>query len=525
MHPMPDADHAQTVMETARRNAAGLRRMLAWQGVRLGFRLAFLGFAAAVLGGVIMGAPAGGWMFAAVPVCLAAATLAGLVAERTVVAEEMKVAAAIRRFAVERLARKPARRLQALPAGQTIVGLQRHPEAVAALVLGHRAATLMLMLGPLASAAALAVASWEAALVVLGLTPVMIVFFVLVGDIVRRRAAAQEAAFGRLASQFADRIRTLPTILANHALASEEEKLRDRLEAYARNTVGVLRIAFLNAAIIDFFSSLSIALLAILLGLGHLKLLSLPGFSGLDLWQSLFILMIAPDYFAPYRRYAEQYHVKAEGVAAAAALDLMLAPYNSVDPIPVDVTGLAGDLPGHGLIAVTGPSGSGKSTLLRGLAGVDDDAGRRAVRLEAPVLWISADAHVVGGTLRDAIGRGIPPTSDETLRQAACRVGLLDDAALPAGLATPVGLGGAELSGGQRMRIALVRALLGEGTVIADEPTAKLDAGTAAMVRQALRDMATTRLVIAATHDAALTQMADRVVDLAGAAREAEVMA
>ena len=173
--------------------------------------------------------------------------------------------------------------------------------------------------GPLLAAAALMFVSWQATLLVIGLTPVMIVFFALVGGEIRRRADIQERSFGRLAGQFADRIRTLPTILANHALAQEKEKLAGRLETYAHNTMGVLRIAFVNAGIIDFFASLSIAMLAVLLGLGHLKLVTIPGFSDLELWQSLFVLMIAPDYFAPFRRFSEQYNAKAEGLAAAAA--------------------------------------------------------------------------------------------------------------------------------------------------------------------------------------------------------------
>ena len=165
-----------------------------------------------------------------------------------------------------------ARQIQSLPTGGLVVSMQRHPEAVAALVIGHRCAASMLTLGPLAAVVALAVVSWEAALLLMGLTPVMIVFFVLVGQTIHRRAGQQEKALGRLAAQFADRVRTLPTILANHALDAEEKKLAVRLETYAAHTMGVLRIAFVNAAVIDFFASLSIAMLALLLGLGHLKL-------------------------------------------------------------------------------------------------------------------------------------------------------------------------------------------------------------------------------------------------------------
>ena len=104
------------------------------------------------------------------------------------------------------------------------------------------------------------------------------------------------------------------------------------MRAYSDSTMGVLKVAFINAGIIDFFSSLSIAILAVFLGLGHLGLIDLPGFSGLHLWQSLFILMMAPDYFAPFRRYAEQYHAKAEGVAAAGALEWLFAPAGRRQP-------------------------------------------------------------------------------------------------------------------------------------------------------------------------------------------------
>ena len=167
---------------------------------------------------------------------------------------------------------------------------------------------------------AMLMVSWEAALVLIVASPVMIVFFILVGGAIHERASRQEAAFGRLAAQFEDRIRALPTILAADATDMEKAKLGQRMRAYADSTFAVLRVAFLNAGIIDFFSSISIAILAVLLGLGHLKLIAVPGFSALELWQSLFILMLAPEFFAPLRRYAEQYHVKSEGTAAAAAL-------------------------------------------------------------------------------------------------------------------------------------------------------------------------------------------------------------
>lgn len=488
-----------------------LVRLTALQALRIGLKLGFLGCTAALVGKLVMDQPVPAPVLVAVPLLLAASTLIGWLAEGMQADAEAKAAIGMRAAAGERLRAMNAREVQSLPVGALAVSMQRHPEALASLVLGHRLASMMMGIGPLMAALALFIVSWQAALLVLALSPVMIVFFVLVGGEIRSRADAQERAFGRLAGQFEDRIRTLPTILANHALPGEEAKLSDRLNAYARNTMGVLRIAFLNAGIIDFFSSLSIAMLAVFLGLGHLKLAMIPGFSNLELWQSLFILMIAPEYFAPFRRFSEQYHVKAEGQAAAAALDALMDVKAPSPDIPaLDVVDLDA-LPAAGLVAITGPSGSGKTTLLRRLCGIDGEPGA----LRQQMVWVGTTSFVPEGTLADAISWGIEGVSQELLQEAAERVGLLVDTHLPGGLGASVARGGGNLSGGQRLRIAVARAMVFGKAVVADEPTAKLDAVTAQRIRDALLVIATTRLVIVATHDMALAERAIRVIDLA----------
>ena len=324
---------------------------------------------------------------------------------------------------------------------------------------------------------------------------------------------------GRLAAQFADRVRTLPTIVANHALDAEEKKLAVRLEAYAANTMGVLRIAFLNAAVIDFFASLSIAMLAVLLGLGHLKLIMIPGFSGLDLWQSLFILMIAPEYFAPFRQFAEQYHAKADGLAAAQALDRLLDTDHGDQPRLPSIDFAKISLPPVGLVAIVGPSGAGKSTLLRRLAGIDSEPIELASEIsKEKISWISNDVYVSDGSLGEVIAPS-PGASQARIREVAARIGLLDDELLPGGLEARVENFGGNLSGGQRLRISIARALLSDSAILADEPTSKLDPHTASLVRGALQDMARSRLVIVATHDLALAGRANLTIDLAGGRR------
>ncbi|MDX8477399.1 ATP-binding cassette domain-containing protein [Mesorhizobium sp. VK24D] len=515
-YPDPASRGAFQALTAARRLAKpGLRGFLVLQLVRTALRLGFAATAAMAVGRLVMGGSVDPELLAAAMVLLAVSCLAGLAADRVQASAENAVSTGLRELAGKRLDEMPAKLLQSLPVGSVIVSMQRHPEQVAALVIGHRAATVMMAAGPLLAALSLCFVSWQAALLLVGLTPVMVLFFALVGNAIRRRADAQERAFGRLAGQFADRIRTLPTILANHAMVGEAAKLARRLEDYAGSTIGLLRIAFVNAGIIDFFASLSIALLAVFLGLGHLKLATIPGFSNLELWQSLFILMIAPEYFAPFRRFSEQYHAKAEGLAAAAALDRLLdAKPVAAKALPV-LDRLALSLPAQGLVAIVGPSGSGKSTLLRRLAGLEQRGMSGADGLAGEeIAWVSTDSFVPEGTLAEAIAWNAGAMTRDRLEDAAGAIGLLDDALLPGGLDARLDKGGANLSGGQRLRIAVARAALAGRAVLADEPTAKLDRETAEAVRRTLLAMSRSRLVVVATHDRDLSAAADLTVDL-----------
>lgn len=493
----------------------GARIVLVWQVARTVLRLGFSGSAALLVGRLVMDQPVAGWVPLATIGLLLAATLAGLVCDRVQASAETHVAVAVRNAALQRLRAMPSRQLRRLSPGTLTVSVQRHPEALAALVIGHRTASMIMAVGPLLAAAALLAVSWQAAVLVLVMTPVMIVFFALVGDTIARRAKARETAFGRLAGQFADRMRALPTVLANHALATEEARLAERLRVYAANTMGVLRVAFLNAGIIDFFASMSIAVLAVFLGLGHLKLASIPGFSNLELWQSLFILMVAPEYFAPFRRFSEQYHAKADGLAAAAAMDAMLDIADDEQPELPALARLRVDLPARGLVAIVGRSGAGKSTLLRRLAGLDRAPGTPVAKPSIPdPVWVATDSYVPEGTLRDAIAWTMAAPNRTRVMLAAGTVGLLDDGLLSGGLDARLEMGGANLSGGQRLRVAVARAALSGRSVIADEPTAKLDPATAGAVRQALVEMAGSRLVVTATHDPELAALASHVIDL-----------
>lgn len=508
--------HALAIAKTT--GAKGCRRAVGWQIARLLSRVLFAGSFAVFAGRLIEQGAIDATALAGALVGLAVLSGTGFIAEWQVADAEADVADQLRAVFRKSLSRMSPIRIRTRATGALVASLQRHPPALASLVVSHDAAKSMLGIGPLLVAAAIAVLSWRAALALLSTIPVMIVLFVLIGRAIRGRAANRENAFGRLAAQFADRIRTLPTILANHAVQNEHGKIQERTMIYADSTMSVLRLAFLNSAIIDFFSALTIAVLAVLFGLGRLKLLDLPGFHDLALWQTLAILVLSAEFFAPFRRYAEQYHIKAEGQAAATELDWFFEESNVTDssqdasrsrPLGSDMT----DLPPSGLIAVSGPSGSGKSTLLRMLAGLETPSSRPA---SMPRLaddgcdWVSTDIYVPQGTLADAIGWNRRIVDRAVLHTAAARVGLLDERLLPGGLDARIAEGGSNLSGGQRMRIGIARVLLSNRTVVADEPTAKLDRRTADLVRRTLIEIAAQRLVIVATHDPRLIGSAFR---------------
>jgi ATP-binding cassette subfamily C protein len=471
--------------------------------------------------------------------------LLSILADTGTAAAEKTTAEALLGRANAALAAIPAREAEARQRGKTIAQLQRYPGAVARFCVSHWLARMNMTLAPLLVAGGVAFVSWQAAVALIAATPVMILFFSLIGGLIQDKAEAQEKALGRLAAQFSDRVRTLPTILANHALAREDVKLARRMRNYAGRTLSTLSAAFLNSAVLDFFSALSIAILAVFLGLGHLGLAQLPGFHDLALWQSLTILLLAPEYFAPLRRYAEQYHLKAEGKAAAEALDWILeipedgerkaagdagsAHHPGARKLVLQFAGPVADftLPVRGLVVLTGPSGSGKTMLLKTFAGVEAPVSGSCGLPHgagAPVSWVSADTFIAGGTLEDAIGRGRNATPAATL-SVADALGLIDERYLPGGLAAHVAEGGENLSGGQRMRIALARGLLDHGPLLCDEPTAKMDPHTAGHIRDQLVKAAGTRLVIAATHDPALIEMAGMQIRMNGTPQPREMVA
>lgn len=359
-------------------------------------------------------------------------------------------------------------------------------------------------------------------------------------------AAADESrrqflAMTRLSGLFLDRVRALPAILVFEAEAAATREVAGASEALARRTSRVLRLAFLSSGVLEFFSALSVALVAVYCGFNLLRLLPFPAPEQLDLGRAFFVLALAPEVYAPMRRLAAAYHDRQ--AAEAAVPDLVAAapeplggaarlargrraPAVRFDQVTIAYGGgapavAAFDLevrPGQ-LVALAGGSGAGKSSLLHLLLGLAPlTSGEVRVggeRLSAcgdfagSVAWASQSPVVVPGTLGDNIRLADRSATPTRIADAARRAGLTAD------LDRPLDERGGGLSGGERRRLALARALVKDAPLLLlDEPTANLDPQAEQAMVALIREAARGRTTLVATHSAAVMAMADRVVTL-----------
>jgi ATP-binding cassette subfamily C protein CydCD len=386
---------------------------------------------------------------------------------------------------------------------------------------------------PVAVLIVLAAGDWVSAAIVLGTLPLVPLFMALVGAATRERMDAQVAGLERLGGHFLDVVAGLPTLKVfgrAKAQAAAIATLSDRHRAHALAT---LRIAFLSSLVLELLSSLSVALVAVAVGL---RLLG----GGVGFQTALVVLILAPEAYLPLRRLGESYHAGAEGAAAAARIlaALEAAPEaRGTRPAPsrpaIVVAGLRvprrlhdvsfSVRPGE-IVAIAGPSGCGKSTLLGVLLGLEPPAAGtvrvggtdlRELDLAAwhrQLAWVPQRPHLFAGTIADNVRIGRADASDAAVWRA------LADAQLSLDPGRRLGERGAGLSAGERRRVALARAFVRDAPLLLlDEPTAGLDGETEAEVIAAVRRLVRGRTVILVSHRPALLALAGRVVELAGA--------
>jgi thiol reductant ABC exporter CydD subunit len=373
-----------------------------------------------------------------------------------------------------------------------------------------------------------------ATLVIAVTLPLIPVFLALVGLTTEARNRRQFQRLTRLAHHFLDVVAGLPTLKVFGRAKAQAATIRRVTDDYRRATMGTLRLAFLSSLVLELVATISVALVAVTVGLRLVD-------GRLDLRTALLVLILAPEAYLPLRMVGTHFHASTEGLAAAEKIFTVLAEpvpprghRTDVPTGPIVLSGVTVRYPDRAVpaldgvsltvhpgevLALAGPSGCGKSTLLNVLLGfVAPDAGRVSVggvklsTLDASawrrhVVWVPQRPYLFAGTVADNIRLGVPAASSSLIADAAARAGATGF------LDRSIGEDGAGLSAGQRQRVALARVFLSDAPlVLLDEPTANLDGENEAAVLAAIRELARGRTVVVAAHRPALLALADRVV-------------
>ncbi|WP_427166769.1 thiol reductant ABC exporter subunit CydD [Streptomyces sp. C1-1] len=404
---------------------------------------------------------------------------------------------------------------------------------------------------PVAVLARIVTEDWVSAAIIVGTLPLIPVFMILIGWATQSRMDRQWRLLSRLSGHFLDVVAGLPTLKVFGRAKAQAESIKRITGEYRQATMRTLRIAFISSFALELLSTLSVALVAVTIGMRLVH-------GEMDLYIGLVILVLAPEAYLPLRQVGAQYHAAAEGLAAAEEIFAVLEA-----PVPTAGTAAvpAGRIAFEGLtvryperaenavsdvsfavepgetVALVGPSGAGKSTLLHVLLGfVPVTEGR--VRIDgvdladadleqwrSQVAWVPQRPHLFAGTIAENVRLARPEADDAAVRRALGDAGALRFVdALPDGAETVLGEDGAGLSAGQRQRLALARAFLADRPVLLlDEPTAALDGATEAEVVEAVRRLAVGRTVLLVVHRPALLGVADRVVRLEEPAAPAAV--
>lgn len=392
---------------------------------------------------------------------------------------------------------------------------------------------------------------WVSAAIIVGTLPLIPVFMMLIGWVTQSRMDRQWRLLSRLSGHFLDVVAGLPTLKVFGRAKAQAESIRKITGEYRQATLRTLRIAFLSSFALELLSTISVALVAVTVGMRLVH-------GEMDLYIGLVILILAPEAYLPLRQVGAQYHAAAEGLAAAEEIFAVLEeplPASGTGAVPqgaIDFEDVTVRYPGRAApavlgtsfsvapgetVALVGPSGAGKSTLLNVLLGfVRPDAGRVSVggadlagldleEWRSRIAWVPQRPHLYAGTVAENVRLARPDADDAAVRRALADAGALEFVdGLPGGLDAVLGEDGAGLSAGQRQRLALARAFLADRPVLLlDEPTAALDGETEAEVVAAVRRLAAGRTVLLVVHRPALLEVADRVVRLAEPAADGVV--
>lgn len=399
---------------------------------------------------------------------------------------------------------------------------------------------------PVAVLARIVTDDWVSVGVIVLTLPLIPLFMVLIGWATQSRMDRQWQLLSRLSGHFLDVVAGLPTLKVFGRAKAQAESVREITSEYRRATLRTLRIAFLSSFALELLSTLSVALVAVGIGMRLVH-------GNLDLYTGLVVLILAPEAYLPLRQVGAQYHAAAEGLSAAEEIFAVLESGPSgarggadvPDSLRLELEGVTVRHEGRGepslpattlvvepgeTVALVGPSGAGKTTLLNVLLGFTAPTeGRVRVggtdlsaldldRWRERIAWVPQHPYLFAGTIAENVRLARPDADDAAVTRALRDAGAYDFVtALPLGADTQLGENGTGLSAGQRQRLSLARAFLADRPLLLlDEPTAALDGETEATIVSAIRRLSTGRTVILVIHRPALLPVADRVVEVGG---------
>ncbi|MBE1561081.1 thiol reductant ABC exporter subunit CydD [Nonomuraea africana] len=475
------------------------------------------------------------------------------------------VKSALRHRLLARLQDLGPARLSGHRSGELVTLTGRGLDALDPYLTGYLPAMAVAGVVPVAVLVRLFAADLTSAVIVLVTLPLIPIFGALVGMHTKAVTERQWRALSLLGGHFLDVVRGLPTLRAFGRARYQATVIQRVADSHRSATMRTLRVAFLSSLVLELCASLSLALVAVPIGL---RLLG----GSLDLTTALLVLLLAPEAYLPLRMMGTRFHASMEGVAAADAAFAVLD--DAVDPERAlagaagsaertSATGLREDArsaltsggppeirlenvtvrypgrddpalddvslvitPGE-RVALVGESGGGKSTLLHLLLGfvtptegrvlVDgaDLAGLDLTAWRDRLAFVPQRPHLFATSVADNIRLGAPSATPDLVRQAAAAAHADEFvSALPDGYDTPVGERGANLSAGQRQRLALARAFCrpGASLLLLDEPTARLDGRSEAAVVTATAELSRGRTAVIVAHRPAMIDLADRVI-------------